>query len=70
MRWVIGEAASGTGPSRRTHIMVKPIDPGVRTNLVINTDGRTYHIELRSTPATYMASVGWSYPQCPDRTHH
>jgi type IV secretion system protein VirB9 len=63
VRWVIGEAASGSGPSRRTHILVKPTDPGIRTNLVINTDRRTYHVELRSTPATYMASVGWSYPQ-------
>ncbi|KXU32396.1 hypothetical protein A0J57_11635 [Sphingobium sp. 22B] len=63
VRWVIGEAASGSGPTRRTHILVKPTDPGLRTNLVINTDKRTYHVELRSTPATYMASVGWSYPQ-------
>jgi type IV secretion system protein VirB9 len=63
VRWVIGEASSGTGPARRTHILVKPTDPGLRTNLVINTDKRTYHVELRSTPTTYMASVGWSYPQ-------
>lgn len=63
VRWVIGEAASGSGPGRRTHILIKPTDPGMRTNLVINTDRRTYHVELRSTPATYMASVGWSYPQ-------
>jgi type IV secretion system protein VirB9 len=63
VRWVIGEAASGAGLTRRTHILVKPTDPGIRTNLVINTDRRTYHVELRSTPATYMASVGWSYPQ-------
>jgi P-type conjugative transfer protein TrbG len=63
VRWVIGEAASGSGTGRRTHILVKPTDPGIRTNLVINTDRRTYHVELRSTPATYMASVGWSYPQ-------
>jgi type IV secretion system protein VirB9 len=63
VRWVIGEAASGSGTSRRTHILVKPTDPGLRTNLVINTDKRTYHVELRSTSATYMASVGWSYPQ-------
>jgi type IV secretion system protein TrbG len=63
VRWVIGEAASGSGPDRRTHILVKPTDPGLRTNLVINTDRRTYHVELRSTAATYMASAGWSYPQ-------
>jgi type IV secretion system protein VirB9 len=63
VRWVIGEASSGIGSGRRTHILVKPTDPGLRTNLVINTDKRTYHVELRSTPSTYMASVGWSYPQ-------
>lgn len=30
---------------------------------VINTTRRTYHLELRATPATYMASVSWSYPE-------
>jgi len=63
VRWVIGEAASGSGASRRTHILVKPTDPGLVTNLVINTDRRTYHVELRSTGATYMASVAFAYPQ-------
>lgn len=63
VRWIIGEAASGSGSSRRTHILVKPTDPGIITNLVINTNRRTYHVELRSTSNTYMASVAWSYPQ-------
>jgi len=63
VRWIIGEAASGSGLGKRTHILVKPTDPGMVTNLVINTNRRTYHVELRSTPNTYMASVAWSYPQ-------
>lgn len=63
VRWIIGEAASGSGQGRRTHILVKPTDPGIVTNLVINTNRRTYHVELRSTQSTYMASVAWSYPQ-------
>ena len=63
VRWVVGEASSGTGATRRTHILIKPTDPGLKTNLVINTDRRTYHVEIRSTLSTYMASVGWSYPQ-------
>jgi type IV secretion system protein VirB9 len=45
------------------HILVKPTRPGLSTNLVINTDRRTYHLELRSTPDTWMASVSWTYPQ-------
>ena len=63
VRWVIGEAASGDGATRRTHILVKPTDPALATNLVINTNRRTYHVELHSTAQVYMASVGWSYPQ-------
>jgi P-type conjugative transfer protein TrbG len=63
VRWVIGEASSGDGATRRTHILVKPTDPALATNLVINTNKRTYHVELRSTPRVYVASVGWSYPQ-------
>src|SRR3546814_13524377 len=30
---------------------------------VINTNRRTYHLEHRALPATYMASVSWSYPE-------
>ncbi len=63
VRWIIGDTLSGTGPAQRVHILVKPTRPGLATNLVINTDRRTYHVELRSIPETYMASVSWSYPQ-------
>jgi P-type conjugative transfer protein TrbG len=63
VRWIIGDTTSGAGTSARVHILVKPTRSDLLTNLVINTDRRTYHLELRSTPATYMASVSWSYPQ-------
>jgi P-type conjugative transfer protein TrbG len=63
VRWIIGDTLSGAGASRRVHILVKPTRPDIMTNLVINTTRRTYHIELRATPATYMAGVSWSYPQ-------
>jgi P-type conjugative transfer protein TrbG len=45
------------------HIIVKPTRPDLMTNMIINTDRRTYHLELRSTERTYMASVSWQYPQ-------
>jgi P-type conjugative transfer protein TrbG len=63
VRWVIGDTESGTGPTKRVHILVKPTRPDLVTNLIINTDRRTYHLELRSTEKTYMASVSWAYPQ-------
>jgi P-type conjugative transfer protein TrbG len=62
-RWIIGDTTSGTGGLARVHILVKPVRGDIATNLVINTDRRTYHLELKATPATYMASVSWSYPQ-------
>ena len=63
VRWIIGDTISGSGPMARVHILVKPTRPDLATNLVINTDRRTYHLELRATAATYMASVSWTYPQ-------
>lgn len=63
VRWIIGDTVSGQGTTKRVHILVKPTRPDLATNLVINTDRRTYHLELRATPATYMAAVSWTYPQ-------
>ena len=63
VRWIIGDTVSGSGPGQRIHVLIKPTRTGLVTNLVINTDRRTYHLELRSTPETYMASVSWTYPQ-------
>ena len=62
VRWIIGDTESGTGAAKRVHILVKPTRPDLATNLVINTDRRTYHVELRSDQETYMASVSWAYP--------
>ena len=63
VRWMIGDTVSGTGLASRVHILVKPVRPDITTNLVINTDRRTYHLELRANPSVYMASVSWNYPQ-------
>jgi len=63
VRWMIGDTISGSGPASRVHILVKPIRADITTNLVINTDRRTYHLELRANPSVYMASVSWTYPQ-------
>lgn len=63
VRWIIGDTESGTGAARQVHILIKPTRTDLMTNLVINTNLRTYHMELRSTERTYMASVSWQYPQ-------
>jgi type IV secretion system protein TrbG len=63
VRWIVGDTESGNGDTRRVHIMVKPTRPAVETNLVINTNRRTYLIELRSREKPYMPSVAWFYPE-------
>jgi type IV secretion system protein VirB9 len=63
VRWIIGDTESGVAATKRVHILVKPTRPDLTTNLIINTDRRTYHLELRSAEKTYMASVSWAYAQ-------
>ena len=62
VRWVVGDTTSGEGKAAQVHILVKPIGADLETNLVITTDRRTYHLEMRSSEKTYMASVSWTYP--------
>ena len=63
VRWIIGDTESGSGADKRVHVLVKPSRADLRTNLVINTDRRSYHLELSATPGTWLASVAWEYPQ-------
>jgi len=62
-RWVIGDTTSGAGADKRAHVLVKPIGPGLATNLVITTDRRTYHLTLTSAAGPAMSAISWSYPQ-------
>jgi type IV secretion system protein VirB9 len=64
-RWIIGDTESGSGTTRRVHVLVKPTRPDITTNLVITTDRRTYMVELRSGEKPYMPAVAWAYPQPP-----
>ncbi|HET6222523.1 MAG TPA: P-type conjugative transfer protein TrbG [Dongiaceae bacterium] len=63
VRWVIGDTTSGSGNAKRVHVLVKPFAPGLKTNLVVTTDRRSYHLQLESTDRTWMAAISWTYPQ-------
>jgi type IV secretion system protein VirB9 len=62
VRWTVGDTTSGNGKTKRTHILVKPFSSGLKTNLLIATDRRTYRLELESTVRTAMMAVSWTYP--------
>ncbi|MDZ4295450.1 MAG: P-type conjugative transfer protein TrbG [Hydrogenophaga sp.] len=63
VRWVVGDTASGAGPTLRVNVLVKPTRTGLKNNMVITTNRRTYLIELSSTPQAWMASASWDYPK-------
>ena len=62
-RWVIGVTSSGSGPSRRTHILVKPSQTGLKTNLIITTDRRIYLLLVSAGRGPAMTAMSWTYPQ-------
>ena len=48
VRWKVTPAAQGAGEAVITHVLIKPTDAGLITNLVITTNKRTYIVKLVS----------------------
>ncbi|HTX51485.1 MAG TPA: P-type conjugative transfer protein TrbG, partial [Caulobacteraceae bacterium] len=64
VRWVMGETAQGAGAGQQVVVLLKPIRGGLRTNIVLTTDQRTYLIEASSRDGgAYTSAVSWNYPQ-------
>ncbi|MFC3077846.1 TrbG/VirB9 family P-type conjugative transfer protein [Phenylobacterium terrae] len=60
VRWQIGETASGEGAAQRAHVLIKPLDAGLETNLVVTTNQRVYLVQLKSgPPESFNAAVAW-----------
>lgn len=60
VRWQIGEASSGSGPNQRAHVLLKPLERGLETNLVLTTSQRVYFLQLKSgSPDGFNAAVAW-----------
>ena len=61
VRWIVGvnQGQNGAAP----HILVKPVQAGLKTLMVVNTNKRTYLLNLSSHPQTWMPAVRWDYPQ-------
>jgi type IV secretion system protein TrbG len=60
--WIKSQFTSGSGANARTHIVVKPRDEGIETNLIVPTTKRVYQIDLRAKPDWFMPAVRWFYP--------
>lgn len=62
-RWMVTEAESESDVEPRAIVLVKPQGAGLRTNVVIVTDRRTYVVEaLSRSGENYTAQLAWTYP--------
>ncbi len=62
-RWTVEPAITGSGPTEVQHLIIKPMDVGLETSLVVTTNRRSYHIRLRSHRTEYMPQVSFKYPE-------
>lgn len=73
VRWNIESAISGSANDSVEHLIIKPLEAGLKTSMLITTDRRTYHIRLKSTEADFMPAVVFSYPnslKLPSKKHY
>jgi type IV secretion system protein VirB9 len=62
VRWTFAPGVSGSGVSLQVHVLIKPLMADISTNLIVNTDRRTYQLDLMSSATDFMPSVSFSYP--------
>ncbi|MBL8368422.1 MAG: P-type conjugative transfer protein TrbG, partial [Candidatus Accumulibacter sp.] len=62
-RWTVEPAITGSGGGEVQHLIIKPLDVGLETSLVVTTNRRTYHFRLRSHRTRYMPQVSFTYPE-------
>lgn len=62
-RWTVEPAITGRGATETLHLIIKPMDVGLETSLIVTTDRRAYHMRLRSHRTKYMPQVAFTYPE-------
>ena len=69
VRWQIGESVSGSGAGTRSHVLIKPLQTGLETNLVLTTSQRVYMLSLKSGRAdAFNAAATWDFAPDSGRT--
>jgi len=61
-RWEITPVMSGSGLDQTPLLVVKPIEAGLETDLIIPTDRRTYVVRLISDPMRFISRLAFQYP--------
>lgn len=61
-RWHADIVRVGTEEAATPHILFKPLDAGLETSVVIATNRRAYHVNLKSQRDTYIPFSGFLFP--------
>ena len=61
-RWEVTPVSSGSGLNQTALLIIKPIEAGLDTDLVVPTDRRTYVVRLVSDATRYISTVAFRYP--------
>jgi len=61
-RWEITPVLSGSGLDETPVLIVKPIEAGLETDLIVPTDKRTYVVRLVSDPTRFVSRLSFQYP--------
>ena len=61
-RWEITPVLSGSGLDETPLLIVKPIEAGLETDLIVSTDRRTYVFRLVSDPTRFVSRLAFQYP--------
>lgn len=62
VRWLVDQVTSGSDEGNRIHIIIKPMETDLATDIFIPTNRRTYMLNVRSVTSWHMPSVAWTYP--------
>jgi type IV secretion system protein VirB9 len=63
VRWIIAPASSGSAHGDTAHVLIKPTQDALRTNLIITTNRRSYDVMLVSRKNDPVLRIGFIYPQ-------
>lgn len=61
-RWGLDVVYAKQAGAETVHLLLTPSEPGIETSMVILTNRRTYHLQLRATRNTSMLHTVFAYP--------
>lgn len=62
VRWKISVLETERNADKKTHVVIKPTEENIETNLILTTNKNVYHLRLRASD-WYMPAVSWNYPE-------